>query len=91
MCPYEEQTDQVINADTAPITPLMHKVAFFKDELDERRRQLNDDLAYFELKLKELNRLDPLDFTGLAQIYVKHAESIRHLLGTSEGATLKTQ
>ena len=35
---------------------------------------MNDDLAYFELKLKELDRLDPLDFTGLAQIYVKHAE-----------------
>jgi hypothetical protein len=34
--------------------------------------------------LKELDRLDPLDFTGLAQIYIQHAENIRNLLGVND-------
>jgi hypothetical protein len=81
---HEEQATQMVDGEAISIAPLAHKVAFFQDELDERRRQLSDDLAYFELKLKELDRLDPLDFTGLAQIYIQHAENIRNLLGVND-------
>jgi hypothetical protein len=68
--------------DPQVIALLIDTVASINNELGERRRQLCDDLEYFELKLKELDKLDPLDFTGLSKIYVKHAGNIRSLLAS---------
>jgi hypothetical protein len=55
-------------------------VAKCAQQIQERRQQLSDDLAYYEAKLGELTSLDPLDFTGLGKIYRGHVERIRTLL-----------
>ena len=55
-------------------------VAHYGRELDKRKSQLTDDLDYFEAKLRDLEELDPLDFTGLGNVYREHAEQIRSLL-----------
>ena len=70
---------------TDSIEPLANMVAHCTIELDQRRHQLCDDLAYFESKLLDLNQLDPYDFAGLAVIYRKHADHIRGLLAELEG------
>jgi len=62
------------------IEPLTNIVAQYTVELDERQQQLRDDLAYFDSKLKDLEQLDPHDFSGLTEIYRKHASHIRGLL-----------
>ena len=79
---YDEANGASRSGDSQTLAPLMDKVASLNDELGERRRQLGDDLQYFEFKLKEMDKLDPLDFTGLSQIYVKHADNIRNLLAS---------
>ena len=40
MCPHEQQARPTLEGESASIAPLTHKVAFFSDQLDERRRQL---------------------------------------------------
>ena len=42
--------------------------------------QLIDDLAYFQNKLRELETLDPMDFTGLTKTYRDHEKRIREIL-----------
>ncbi|MDA0821616.1 MAG: hypothetical protein O3C28_04230 [Proteobacteria bacterium] len=70
------------SGDSHAIAPLIDKVASINNELAKRRQQLYDDLRYFESKLKELDKLDPYDFTGLSTIYVRHADNIRKLLAS---------
>ena len=62
------------------IVPLANLVAHYTAEINERRRQLRDELSYFETKLRDLEQLDPLDFTGLTKINREHATHIRRLL-----------
>ena len=71
---------QVVADNPDSIEPLTNMVEQFTVELDQRRHQLCDDLAYFESKLTDLSQLDPYDFAGLAAIYRKHADHIRGLL-----------
>lgn len=75
---------QLVADGTESIEPLTNMVAQYTFELDQRRQQLCDDLAYFESKLIDLNQLDPHDFVGLAAIYRKHASHIRGLLAELE-------
>lgn len=51
----------------------------FDDTSAARRAQLNEGLAHFESKVQELENIDPLDFTGPNEIYVKHGNRIREL------------
>jgi hypothetical protein len=69
--------------------PLADMVAFYAEEIDERRRQLSDDLEYFKAKLTDLDQLDPLDFTGLGKMYRDHASHIRTLLASIDEKTIK--
>jgi hypothetical protein len=71
---------QLVVDDTQAPTPLADIVRQYADEIDQRRRQLCDDLADYESKLEDLRQLDPLDFTGLAKIYRGHTSHIRKLL-----------
>lgn len=78
-----EQTQtklQFVNDQLETITPLAGVVAGYTEELRQRRQQLCDDLAYFEIKLQDIEQLDPLDFTGLVKVYSEHARHIRALL-----------
>lgn len=68
-------------ADNSPdIAPLIDMVARYTAEIDERRRQLSEELVYFETKLRDLAQLDPQDFTGLGKVYGEHSRHIRRLL-----------
>lgn len=60
--------------------PLATLVAAYSQELAERRSKLEHDLASYTGKLAELERLDPLDFTGLKRLYTTHLEQTRYLL-----------
>lgn len=80
---HELQLQSVIDG-TQSIEPLTNMVAQYRIELDERKQQLCDDLAYFDSKLSDLNQLDPHDFAGLIAIYHKHASHIRGLLAELE-------
>lgn len=71
---------QVVADNTETIAPFAEMVAYYAHEIDERHRQLHEDLNYFESKLRDLEQLDPLDFTGLAKIYRGHASHIRGLI-----------
>jgi DNA repair ATPase RecN len=75
---------QIVADNTESIEPLANMVEHYTCEIEERRRQLSDDLAYFDAKLADLKELDPLDFAGLTTIYRKHASHIRGLLADIE-------
>jgi hypothetical protein len=66
--------------ETRNVAPLVELVAYYTAEIDYRRHQLADELQHFEMKLRDLAELDPLDFTGLAKINREHAHHIRGLL-----------
>ena len=51
-----------------------------EQQLEQRRRQLADDLHFYKTKVQELTSLDPLDFTGLHDIYRNHVARITDLL-----------
>lgn len=55
-------------------------IADYENELHERRSQLLDDLAVYEGKVRDLDELDPLDFTGLGKLYRSHIDEIKELL-----------
>ena len=73
-----------IRQTTAPATPvtgsLQRTVAAYTAELAARREQLEDDLAIYQGKLRDLKQLDPLDFTGLQHLYTAHVKHIDMLL-----------
>ena len=62
------------------VAPLATLVSVYSQELAERRSKLEHDLAYYRGKLAELERLDPLDFTGLKRLYTTHVEQTSYLL-----------
>ena len=71
---------RLVADNTDAIAPLIDRVARYAAEIDERRQQLTQELVHFETKLRDLSRLDPLDFTGLGKVYSGHANHIRRLL-----------
>lgn len=71
---------RLVADNSANIAPLIDMVARYTAEIDERRRQLSEELVYFETKLRDLAQLDPQDFTGLGKVYAEHAGHIRGLL-----------
>ena len=74
----EKETEVYLAVDnTETIAPLVNMVNYYTEEIEDRRRQLGEDLDYFEAKLRDLEQLDPLDFTGLAKIYRGHVTHIR--------------
>jgi hypothetical protein len=73
-------TLRLVVDNTDKVTPLADMVAQYARQIDDRKQQLSCDLKYFENKLRDLEQLDPLDFTGLGAIYRDHASHIRHLL-----------
>jgi hypothetical protein len=73
-----------IVTDTAQ--PQQTLVDGYAAELDARRAQLREDLAHYRAKLRDLNQLDPLDFTGLAKLYRAHVAHIEALLDEFDGA-----
>ncbi len=66
-----------------PVAALANLVRIYAQQIDDRRAQLEHDLAYYHSKLAELAQIDPLDFTGLKRIYTSHAERTRGLLDTA--------
>jgi hypothetical protein len=71
---------RLVADNSADIAPLVDRVARYTAEINERRRQLGEELVYFETKLHDLAELDPQDFTGLGKVYGEHAQHIRRLL-----------
>ncbi len=60
--------------------PLENLLDQYAGEIEAQRAQLIDDLEYFQAKLRELEALDPLDFTGLGKVYREHEQRISALL-----------
>ena len=71
---------QLETVDTSPTRSAQHLVNAYAAEIRERRDQLLDDLAIYESKLRDIDQLDPLDFTGLGKLYRGHVILIRNLL-----------
>ncbi len=71
---------RLVADNTDAIAPLIDRVARYAAEINDRRRQLTQELAHFETKLRDLSQLDPQDFTGLGKVYGEHANHIRRLL-----------
>ena len=62
------------------LAPLENLLDEYAGEIEAQRTQLIDDLEYFQSKLRELEMLDPLDFTGLGEVYREHEKRIDELL-----------
>jgi hypothetical protein len=62
------------------LAPLENLLDEYAGEIEAQRAQLIDDLEYFQAKLRELEMLDPLDFTGLGKVYREHEQRIGTLL-----------
>ena len=62
------------------LAPLENLLDEYAGEIETQRAQLIDDLQYFQAKLRELEMLDPLDFTGLGKVYREHEQRIGNLL-----------
>ncbi len=71
---------QLETVDTPPTRSAQHLVNAYAAEIRERRDQLLDDLAIYESKLRDIDQLDPLDFTGLGKLYRGHVILITNLL-----------
>ena len=71
---------QLETVDTPPTHSAQHLVNAYAAEIRERRDQLLDDLAIYESKLRDIDQLDPLDFTGLGKLYRAHVIQIKNLL-----------
>lgn len=77
------QIQPVANAPEArPMVALANLVRIYEQQIDDRKVQLQHDLAYYQAKLGELDKIDPLDFTGLKRIYSSHVERTRGLLAS---------
>lgn len=67
------------------LAPLENLLDEYAGEIETQRAQLIDDLEYFQAKLRELETLDPLDFTGLAKVYREHEQRIGEILADMSG------
>ena len=61
-------------------TTARHLVESYTAEIEARRGQLLDDLVIYQGKVRDLEQLDPLDFTGLGRLYRTHVNQIEELL-----------
>lgn len=66
-------------------TPIENLLDEYAGEIETQRAQLLDDLQYFQNKLRELETLDPLDFTGLGKVYREHEKRISEVLDGMTG------
>ena len=81
-----DPTDNLeLQAVDASIQPMQRLVDGYAAELAARRRQLEDDFAIYSAKLRDLDQLDPLDFTGLGKLYRAHVAHIEALLQEFDG------
>lgn len=71
-------TQLALYESVSPATQLL--IDDYQTEIDERRNQLLDDLAIYESRVRDLDELDPLDFTGLGKLYRAHVAQIEELL-----------
>ena len=69
-------------------SPLEELVARYDEQIEFRREQLEDDLAFFRGKLDELTEIDPLDYTGLQKIYGEHEQRLQRLLDSITPETI---
>jgi hypothetical protein len=67
-------------AEPTPSPAAQRLVDGYAAEIRNRRSDLLDDLAIYQSKLNDLEQLDPLDFTGLGNLYRNHVDHIRSLL-----------
>lgn len=70
----------------APYTGLTELVDACNIEMAARRAQLLDDLSIYQSKLHDLNEIDPLDFTGLQEMYATHVCQTEKLLSEFDRA-----
>ncbi|MGR8947711.1 MAG: hypothetical protein ACU84Q_06660 [Gammaproteobacteria bacterium] len=66
---------------SSKLAPIENLLDEYTDEFEVQRAQLLDDLNYFQTKLRELEMLDPLDYTGLTETYREHERRISAILG----------
>ena len=71
---------QLQTVETTPNPATQRLIDSYATEIQFRRNQLLDDLAIYECKLRDLDQLDPLDFTGLGKLYRSHVTQIETLL-----------
>ena len=71
---------QLQTVETTPNPATQRLIDSYATEIQFRRNQLLDDLAIYESKLRDLDQLDPLDFTGLGKLYRAHVTQIETLL-----------
>ena len=80
MAPKSLSSLKLVVDNSNELAPLENLLDEYADEIEVQRAQLMDDLAYFQNKLRELETLDPLDFTGLTKTYREHEKRIRDIL-----------
>ena len=80
MAPNTLSPLKLVVDNTPSVAPLENLLDEYADEIEVQRAQLIDDLAYFQNKLRELETLDPMDFTGLTKTYRDHEKRIREIL-----------
>ena len=80
MAPKSLSSLKLVVDNSNELAPLENLLDEYADEIEVQRAQLMDDLAYFQNKLRELETLDPLDFTGLTKTYREHEKRIRAIL-----------
>lgn len=73
-----------LRSEATPSSPLSRVVDLYAQRIDEHRLQLEQDLRFYQGKLGELAKIDPLDFTGLKRIYSNHCRRTRELLDSLE-------
>lgn len=67
-----------------PAMPIANLVAIYSRQLEDRRAKLEENLSYFQGKLQELEKIDPLDFIGLQRLYRRHLTHTGDLLAMLE-------
>ena len=76
---------QLQTVETTPNPATQRLIESYAAEIQFRRNQLLDDLAIYEGKLRDLDQLDPLDFTGLGKLYRSPITQIEALLTEFDG------
>lgn len=90
MAPKSLSPLKLVVDNTPSLAPLENLLDEYAGEIEVQRAQLIDDLTYFQNKLRELETLDPMDFTGLTKTYREHEKRIREILeGFSETQALE--
>ncbi len=59
---------------------LTNLVQIYAQRIEDRKRSLSGDVAFYQAKLDELDLLDPQDCTGLRRIYTSHLDRTSALL-----------